>query len=77
MSVTHVPIPLRTADEAGRGLLLPPEIPPAASPTKAAHRRARQAVAGARCAECGSPARDLAPGSLTVGLCRPCWRALP
>ena len=75
MSVTHVPIPVH--DEADRGLLIPPEIPPAASPTKAARRRARQAVAGTRCAECGSPARELAPGSLTVGLCSPCWQALP
>ena len=75
MSVTHVPIPVH--DEAGRGLLRLPEFLPAASPTKAARRRARQAVAGTRCAECGSPARDLVPGSLTVGLCSPCWRALP
>lgn len=57
--------------------LVPRESTNVARPSMAARRRARWGVRQTMCAECGSPARELAPGSLTVGLCSPCWRALP
>jgi hypothetical protein len=60
-------------------------IPTLTHPTPAEPVRSRaelpfgespQSLVGSVCAECGSPARELAPGSLTVGLCAPGWRAL-